>query len=222
MGVDECQGRYICANNHAARWRMTIHSDTQQYWDELADTFDDEPDHGLRKHDVREAWRSLLGEWLGTRQADVLDMGCGTGSLSLLLSQLGHRVTGVDWSPAMIARAKAKTAAAGRPAPFFVMDATKPAFTAGCFDVVLCRHVSWAVSDLARVLQSWARLLVPGGRLVLIEGYWHTGGGLHSGEIVKALPPLMAEVQVRELSKYPHLWGKAVDDERYGILARLP
>lgn len=200
---------------------MIIQSDTAQYWDELAGTFDDEPDHGLRAPAVREAWRELLGDWIGAGQANVLDIGCGTGSLSFLLAQMGHRVIGADWSPAMIARARAKTVTVKGHTTFFAMDATEPALTAGCFDVVLCRHLLWALPDPARVLQSWARLLVPGGRLVLIEGFWHTGGGLHAGEIIRALPPSLADIQVQELSRYARLWGREVDDERYCVLARL-
>jgi SAM-dependent methyltransferase len=42
--------------------------------------------------------------------ASILDAGCGTGSLALLLAASGYRVTGVDYSPEMIARARAKDA----------------------------------------------------------------------------------------------------------------
>lgn len=201
---------------------MIIQSDTPQYWDELAGAFDDEPDHGLRAPAVREAWRALLGEWLGTGQSKVLDIGCGTGSLSFLLAQMGQRVTGADWSPAMLARARAKTVTVKGHTTFFAMDATEPALTAGCFDVVLCRHLLWALPDPARVLQSWARLLASSGRLLLIEGYWHTGGGLHAGEVVKALPPSLTEVQVQDLSRRRRLWGREVNDERYCVIARIP
>jgi 2-polyprenyl-3-methyl-5-hydroxy-6-metoxy-1,4-benzoquinol methylase len=40
--------------------------------------------------------------------ASILDAGCGTGSLAVMLARAGYRVTGVDLSPGMIARAKAK------------------------------------------------------------------------------------------------------------------
>lgn len=200
---------------------MIIQSDTPQYWDDLAGTFDDEPDHGLHAPAVREAWYKLLEEWVGGSQANVFDIGCGTGSLSLLLSQMGHRVTGADWSPAMLVRARAKTVTVEGYTTFFAMDATEPALTAGCFDVVLCRHLLWALPDPERVLQSWAQLLAPGGRLVLIEGFWHTGGGLHAGEIVKALPPSLKDVQVQDLSRQPLLWGREITDERYCVIARL-
>lgn len=194
--------------------------DTPQFWDDQATGFDDEPDHGLRDPAVRGAWRDLLVEWLPPPPAAVLDVGCGTGSLSLLLAQMGYQVTGNDWSPEMIARARAKVTAAGRAAQFFVMDAADPALPPGRFDVVLCRHLLWALPDPARALRQWARLLAPGGRLVLIEGYWHTGGGLHSGQLVHALPPSLANAQVHDLTLWPNLWGGDVVDERYAIIAR--
>lgn len=93
-------------------------------WDAAAPTFDDEPDHGLRDPGVRQAWADRLRSWLPARPGDVLDIGCGTGSLSLLASEQGHRVTGVDLSPAMVERARAKLA--GRDAVFLVGDAAGP------------------------------------------------------------------------------------------------
>lgn len=50
----------------------------------------------------------LLKEHGAGPGASVLDAGCGTGSLGLMLSQAGYRVTGVDLSAAMIARAQKK------------------------------------------------------------------------------------------------------------------
>lgn len=191
-----------------------------RYWDELSASFDDEPDHGLRDPAVRGAWSDLLASALPDR-AVVLDIGCGTGSLSLLLAEMGHRVTGTDWSPDMIALAQTKAKSATLPARFFVMDATEPAFAPGLFDVVLCRHLLWALPEPSGVLRRWARLLSPNGRLVIIEGYWHTGGGLHAEEVIAALPPSLADVTVHDLSNRPLLWGSAVSDERYVVVTSL-
>ena len=52
-------------------------------------------------------------------------------------------------------------------------------------------HLLWALREPAQVLQRWVNLLVPGGRLILIEGYWHTGGGLHAEEVTEALPIIL-------------------------------
>ncbi|GAA2445203.1 hypothetical protein GCM10010273_25690 [Streptomyces lavendulocolor] len=96
------------------------------YWDAAAASFDDEPDHGLRAAPTRAAWAAALRSWLPAGPFDVLDVGCGTGSLSLLLAEEGHRVTGVDLAPRMVGRARAKLAAAGRAGRFLVGDAVEP------------------------------------------------------------------------------------------------
>ena len=192
---------------------------TPRYWDESAATFDDEPDHGLRDPAVRGAWHERLQQWLPPGRLTVLDVGCGTGSLSLLVAEMGHAVTGIDWSVTMIARARAKAEAAGWPIDFRTGNAADPPFPPRSFDVVLCRHVLWALPEPERVLRRWAGLLTPGRRLVLIEGYWHTGGGLHADELVKMIPPPMVGIQRDDLSGRPLLWGGAVTDERFAVIA---
>ena len=97
-----------------------------RFWDDAADTFDDEPYHGLRDAGVRAAWASRLRTWLPGSPSDVLDLGCGTGSIAVLLAEAGHRVTGVDLAPRMIQLARAKLADAGLPATFLVGDAAEP------------------------------------------------------------------------------------------------
>ena len=54
------------------------------YWDEYADAYDAEPDHGLGDPATREAWRLLLERWLPARPSDVADLAGGTGSLTAL------------------------------------------------------------------------------------------------------------------------------------------
>ncbi len=73
--------------------------ETRNPWDEAASSFDDEPDHGLRDAEVLRAWTEALTEWLPARPSRVLDAGCGTGSLSVVVAGLGHEVTAVDYSP---------------------------------------------------------------------------------------------------------------------------
>lgn len=188
-------------------------------WDAEAATFDDEPDHGLRDPRVRRAWAERLRSWLPERASDVLDLGCGTGSLSLLASEQGHHVTGVDSSPAMIDLARAKLA--GRDAAFLVGDAAVPPVGEQRFDVVLVRHLLWALPDPGRVLRHWRELVRPGGRLVLVEGVWGTvtPAGIPADVLTGLLAPLAAEVRLEVLSQDAQLWGKEVTDERYAVVA---
>ena len=73
-------------------------TDVEQ-WDREAETFDAAADHGLSDPACRAAWRSLLLEHLPPAPARVADLGCGTGTLALLLAEEGYEVTGVDFSP---------------------------------------------------------------------------------------------------------------------------
>ncbi|KUN00867.1 SAM-dependent methyltransferase [Streptomyces yokosukanensis] len=190
-------------------------------WNAAADGFDDEPDHGLRDPETRAAWADRLRSWLPGSPADVLDLGCGTGSLSLLAAEQGHRVTGVDSSPAMVDRARAKLA--GRDAAVLCGQAAEPPVGERRFDVVLVRHVLWTLPDPGRVLRHWRDLLRPGGRFVLVEGVWGTlhPVGIPAGRLTALLAPLSADVRVERLSDDPVLWGKAVEDERYAVVASV-
>ena len=187
-------------------------------WDASAATYDNEPDHGLADPDTRAAWSALLATHLPDAPADILDAGCGTGSLTLLMRQLGHRVTGIDASPSMLDIARAKLDAARLPTPFHLMDASRPDVPAGSFDVVLSRHVLWMFDDLPVVLDHWLSLLRPGGRLLLIEGFWHTGGGLHAKDLLHALDARHGEATLLDLSEDARLWGGEVTDERYIVV----
>lgn len=190
-------------------------------WDAEAPGFDDEPDHGLRQPAVREAWAARLRDWLPGRACDVLDLGCGTGSLSLLATGQGHRVTGVDASRAMVALARAKLA--GHPAVFLVGDAADPPVGEERFDVVLVRHVLWTLPDPGRALRHWCDLLRPGGRLVLVEGVWGAISpvGIPAERLYGMVAPLVSDAEVVRLEDDALLWGRTVEDERYAVVARL-
>jgi SAM-dependent methyltransferase len=187
-------------------------------WDAEAARFDEEPDHGLLDPGGRAAWANLLEQYVPVRSA-VLDLGCGTGSLSVLLAEQGHAVTGVDLSPRMIEAAQNKASRHATDVTFVVGDAAAPP-VAGPFDVVLARHVVWALPDPAEALDNWRSLLPDAGRLVLIEGLWGNGAGLSATALQALVEPKMSEVEVRHLPDQS-LWGRPINDERYILTARL-
>ena len=107
-----------------------------ELWDAEAATFDEEPDHGLRDPGTRAAWLALLTEHLPAPPARVADLGSGTGTLSVLLADAGYAVDGVDFSPAMVERARRK--AGGREMVSFVVgDAGDPPLEPAAYDAVL-------------------------------------------------------------------------------------
>jgi SAM-dependent methyltransferase len=184
-------------------------------WDAEAEAFDEAADHGLRDPGVRAAWRSLLVSLVPAPPARVADLGCGTGTLSLLLADEGHAVDGVDFSPAMVARARAK-GEGRRDVRFVVGDAAAPALDRAAYDVVLCRHVLWALPDPTAALRRWVDLLAPGGRLVLVEGRWFNGAGLSAAETVRLVEATGRPAELTLLSE-PAYWGREITDERYVV-----
>ncbi|MGW6356407.1 class I SAM-dependent methyltransferase [Streptomyces sp. NPDC055092] len=190
-------------------------------WDAEAAAFDDEPDHGLRDPGVRGAWAARLRDWLPDHPCDLLDLGCGTGSMSLLATDQGHSVTAVDLSPAMIDLARAKLA--GRAARVLVGDAAAPPVAGETFDAVLVRHVAWTLPDLDGALAHWLSLLRPGGRLILVEGVWGTLSpvGIPAARLTGALAPLATHVRHEPLSGDALLWGRQVEDDRYAVVATV-
>ncbi len=192
-------------------------SDMRAVWDAEAATFDDEPDHGLVDPTVRAAWRQVLLNVLPPQPARILDLGCGTGSISVLLAEMGHSVTGIDLSPRMIEQATAKAHRHAVAIDVRIGDAADPPVT-GPFDVVLTRHLLWALPDPTAAVARWSDLLAENGGLVLIEGRWHAGGGLVSDEVTALVEQHAFHTRVQVLEDAA-LWGAPLTDERYLVLA---
>ncbi|CAN7559282.1 class I SAM-dependent methyltransferase [Arthrobacter sp. LjRoot14] len=190
----------------------------RNYWDSQAETFDDEADHGLPDPTVRSAWEALLLPLIRQPASEVADLGCGTGSLSVLLGNAGHRVCGVDFSLRMVDIARAKAAGAGVPAEFVLGDASAPPLAPAAFDVVLARHVLWALPDPDAALARWSRLLRGPGTLILVEGLWGTGAGIPAQRCLELVRGHRTNATLTMLTD-PALWGKEITDERYLIVS---
>jgi SAM-dependent methyltransferase len=200
---------------------MSARDGAVDLWDREAETFDEAADHGLRDPAVRAAWRDLLGGVLPPAPARVADLGCGTATLGVLLGEGGYAVDGVDFSPAMVARARAKVEAAGLSGLTIAQgDAADPPLPDASYDVVLCRHVLWALPDQPAALRRWRRMLRPGGRLVLVEGHWGTGAGLTGEQVLEQLRAQGIRAELHPLPDAAY-WGREIDDERYLVTASV-
>ena len=100
----------------------------------------------------------------------ILDVGTGCGFFSVLLAKLGHQVTGIDLTPAMIEKAKQIARERGVEADFEVMDAEHPDFPEGTFDVIVSRNLTWTLPHPAEAYGEWLRVLKPGGVLLNFDG----------------------------------------------------
>ena len=112
--------------------------------------------------------REAVGEVAGL---DVLHLQCHIGFDSISLARRGARVTGADFSPASLAKARDLAARAGVEVEFVEADATAlPRELHGRFDLVYATMgvICW-IEDLGAWMRSVHAALRPGGRLVLVE-----------------------------------------------------
>src|SRR5579883_1823197 len=124
-----------------------------QYWGAMATTFDDDLLHTPATEGELRAWDRLIARLLPpSPPRDVLDVGTGTGFLALEFARRGHRVTGIDLAPEMIARAREKAAALGLDVCFLEGDAEAPARRVGaaCPSGWARRRNRWAMERFAQ------------------------------------------------------------------------
>ena len=142
-----------------------------QHWDRRASHFDEDFGHSIGGPAERAAWDRILDLVIPSGgPLDAFDAGCGTGFLSLELAARGHRVTGVDFAPAMLAAARRKAAAQGLAVRFEEGDAENLAFAPASFDLAISRHVLWTLPHPEAAIDEWIRVLRPGGRLAIVDG----------------------------------------------------
>jgi phosphatidylethanolamine/phosphatidyl-N-methylethanolamine N-methyltransferase len=109
----------------------------------------------------------------------VLEVGVGTG-LALPLYGEGVTVTGIDFSPDMLEKARARVAREGlaRVARLVRMDARHLDFPDASFDTVSAMHILSVVPEPERVMAEIARVLKPGGRVVIVNHFARERGFL--------------------------------------------
>jgi ubiquinone/menaquinone biosynthesis C-methylase UbiE len=127
----------------------------------------------------RELVPAVFGPW-GPRVAHlaglrpglrVLDVACGTGLVARLAAEavgVDGRVAAVDLNPAMLAVASGLQAVEGAPIEWVEADAQALPFAEASFDVVCCQLGLQFFPDRERALREMKRVLVPGGRAVVM------------------------------------------------------
>ncbi len=100
----------------------------------------------------------------------LLDLACGAGHTGAFFGRLGLRISFADIAPAMLDQARARAAADGFPADFILAPAESLPFPDATFDHLACRVAAHHFSCPASFTMEAARLLKPGGCLLLIDG----------------------------------------------------
>ncbi len=150
---------------------FTIRDEIKAYWSRRAETFDLQPGHEIFSAQEKEAWHQLIEVHLGPGQGRrVLDLACGTGVVTHLLSDCGYNVIGMDWSEDMLERVRRKSKIRHSNIEFRIGDAENTMEPSGTYDVIVTRHLVWTLIDPPRAFAHWFALLKPGGRVLIIDG----------------------------------------------------
>ena len=151
----------------SANW--SLKEEIRSYWSQRSSTFDKSFGHRILPGPEHEAWAATIREHLGEAPLDVLELASGTGEVTKVLVSLGHDVTGIDFSEAMVERSRTKHRGEPR-ARFLVADAERTMQPDARYDAVVCRHLVWTLTEPVSALRDWARILKPGGRLLVFDG----------------------------------------------------
>ncbi|WP_194838291.1 methyltransferase domain-containing protein [Nocardia sp. XZ_19_369] len=144
--------------------------------------------------DVRDLQAALPGirrlrDWahdaLALRPGErAVDIGSGTGTEVMAFADAvgpDGVAVGVEPDPNLLASAERRAAQSGSTAKFHSGDAYGLPFGAGSFDAALCERVFQHLTAPARAANEIARVLRPGGRVVVVDSDWGTAI-VHPGE----------------------------------------
>ena len=149
----------------------SIKDDIRDYWSIRAQTYDLSPGHGRMEPREANAWRALIRGHLGPGgRRRALDLGCGTGTMSLLMQAEGFDVTGLDFAGPMLDRARRKARDAGAPVRFVTGDAEHTLEPDAHYDAIVTRNLLWTLPNPEQAFREWRCILRPGGRLLVIDG----------------------------------------------------
>ena len=205
---------------HGVSVSAEVNQRRSAYWDKQAGRYDREMNF----------WdRHLFGDsrpWAcGRAVGEVLEVAVGTGR-NLPFYPEGTRLTGVDWSPAMLGIARRRAAGLGREADLRQGDAQALDFPDSSFDTVLCALGLCAIPDDRRAVTEMARVLRPGGRLLLVDHVAASAAALRAVQWLyeRITIPLAGEHFRRRPLTYVRELGLEVEEaERFklGIVERV-
>lgn len=143
---------------------MTTRDHQVERFDRWAETYD----RSFLQRRVFEPVHEALIQALGSVEGrQVLDVGCGTGTLTVALARRSARAIGVDPAPRMVAQARAKQE--GAPVTFIVGSAEALPFADSSFDGATASMTVHHWRDAERGLAEVARVLRPGGRAAIAD-----------------------------------------------------
>ncbi len=137
----------------------------ENYWDKRSKNFGEVRRKELSGENFF-AWSEIISAHLPDKKnLKILDVGTGAGFFAILLSKLGHEVTGIDMSEKMLTEAKKISADFDCSVKFLKMDAQILNFADETFDLVISRNLTWTLPDVMAAYREWRRVLKFGGKI---------------------------------------------------------
>ncbi|MGX0976204.1 phosphatidylethanolamine/phosphatidyl-N-methylethanolamine N-methyltransferase [Roseovarius sp. MBR-51] len=126
---------------------------------------------------ITHSGRRAAVQHINDRGGHVLEVGVGTG-LSLEAYDRAVRVTGIDYSEDMLRKARVRVARHGlkNVDALHQMDARRLDFADNTFDMVAAMHVLSVVPEPEAVMSEIARVLRPGGQVIITNHFKHERG----------------------------------------------
>lgn len=148
----------------------------EKSWTLDSDGYDDLIQKQLKNKKDVTYWLDEISTEIGIGNKKVLDIGCGPGFFSIILSRLGYKVKAIDGSIGMVECAKKNLIADGKEANVFCEDATLLANEkANSYDVIISRDVVWTLYNPEKAFKRWKEVLKPGGKIIIYDGNYRRG-----------------------------------------------
>lgn len=159
---------------------MEMEQRVKNYWTLRSHDFGTVRNNEL-ENEMGQKWLREIEKFLPERRIlNILDVGTGTGFFAVLLAQQGHRVEGIDLTPAMLEEARILATQRNLEITFREMDAQNILYPDGTFDVVISRNLTWTLPNPERAYAEWFRVLKPGGVLLNFDAEYAVHVRSHS------------------------------------------
>ncbi|OOM74759.1 putative methyltransferase YcgJ [Clostridium puniceum] len=147
----------------------------ENYWDKRSEGYCQVNLEELNSFKKAE-WIDMINEYapkITGRKMKVLDIGTGPGFLAIIMASCGYDVTAVDYTEAMLQKAKNNAKSLNLGIQFQRMDAHKLNFADDTFDLIITRNLTWNLEKPQEAYKDWYRVLTSGGILLNFDANWY-------------------------------------------------
>ena len=153
--------------------------ENKAYWSKRAPSYSEVNQVELQTAQ-RQVWRNAIEERIQAHfphrapaEIRVLEVGTGPGFFAILLAEAGYQVTAIDYTAAMLVKARENAGPLAGRIHFAEMNAEALDFADGSFDVVLSRNLTWNLPHPEQAYREWNRVLQPAGLLLNFDANWY-------------------------------------------------